>query len=104
MKDVYVIEALRTPFGSFGGALADIPAPKLGALVINRMLEKIGLPSGKVSEVILGHVLAGAQIRNKFRDCIAMPDNQYDLALVSLEYRLQDLLGVQRIVITDRQL
>ena len=42
MENVYVIEALRTPFGSFGGVLADVPAPKLAATVIAELLAKTG--------------------------------------------------------------
>ncbi|MEI6205811.1 MAG: thiolase family protein [Desulfuromonadales bacterium] len=58
MSDVYVVEALRTPFGSFGGMLSDIEAPQLGATVIRRLLEKTGLPGEAVCEVIIGQVLS----------------------------------------------
>jgi acetyl-CoA C-acetyltransferase len=59
MKDVFVVESLRTPLGSFGGALADVEAPRLAATVIKGLLEKTGLPAEAVDEVIVGHVLAG---------------------------------------------
>jgi acetyl-CoA C-acetyltransferase len=59
MDDVFVVEALRTPFGSFGGMLADVEAPKLAATVIKGLLEKAGLPSEAVDEVIVGQVLSG---------------------------------------------
>lgn len=59
MKEVFVIDALRTPFGSFGGQLADVPASSLAATVLTRLLEKHQLPASAVSEVILGQVIQG---------------------------------------------
>jgi len=59
MKDVFVVESLRTPFGSFGGVLSDVEAPKLAATVIGSALERTGLDPAAVSEVILGQVLSG---------------------------------------------
>jgi acetyl-CoA C-acetyltransferase len=59
MKEVFVVDALRTPFGSFGGQLADVPAPRLAATVLARLLEKHRLPAAAVNEVILGQVIQG---------------------------------------------
>src|SRR5665811_323324 len=60
MKNVYVVDALRTPFGSFGGSLADVPAPHLAGAVMKALLEKVDLAPEAVDEVIVGNVLAGA--------------------------------------------
>ena len=59
MKDVYVVEALRTPFGTLGGALADVPAPQLAAQTMAALLEKCRLKPERVGEVIVGQVLSG---------------------------------------------
>ena len=59
MKNVYVVDALRTPFGSFGGSLADVPAPQLAGAVMKALLEKVDLAPEAVDEVIVGNVLAG---------------------------------------------
>jgi acetyl-CoA C-acetyltransferase len=59
MNEVFVVDGLRTPFGSFGGALADIAAPLLGARVMGALLEKSGLAPAAVDEVIIGQVLSG---------------------------------------------
>ena len=59
MKEVYVIESLRTPLGSFGGVLADVEAPRLAAAVISGLLERSGLAADAVDEVIVGQVLSG---------------------------------------------
>ena len=57
MKDVVIVSAVRTPMGSFGGALSSVPAPKLGAAAIKGALSKINLDPSLVQEVIMGNVL-----------------------------------------------
>ncbi|MGT2934051.1 acetyl-CoA C-acetyltransferase [Streptococcus catagoni] len=57
MKKVVIVEALRTPIGSFGGAFKDISAIELGTTVLKKILEKTKLPADMVDEVILGNVL-----------------------------------------------
>ncbi len=59
MKEIFVIDAQRTPFGSFGGALSDIEAPVLGSTAISALLERSGLDPAEVDEVIAGQVLSG---------------------------------------------
>lgn len=56
-KEVYIVSAVRTPMGSFGGALASVPAPKLGATAIKGALNKAGISPDKVEEVFMGNVL-----------------------------------------------
>jgi acetyl-CoA C-acetyltransferase len=57
MKEVYIVSAVRTPLGSFGGTLAGISATKLGATAIKGALERIKLDPSLVNEVIMGSVL-----------------------------------------------
>src|SRR5205814_8652423 len=57
MKEVYVVSAVRTPIGSYGGSLKDIPATKLGAIVIRSAIEKAGIRPEQVDEVLMGCVL-----------------------------------------------
>jgi acetyl-CoA C-acetyltransferase len=56
-KEVYIVAAVRTPMGSFGGALSTVPATKLGATAIKGALEKAGVSADKVGEVFMGNVL-----------------------------------------------
>jgi acetyl-CoA C-acetyltransferase len=56
-KEVYVVAAVRTPMGSFGGALSSVPATKLGATAIKGALEKSGVDAKHVTEVFMGNVL-----------------------------------------------
>ncbi|MCC7302065.1 MAG: acetyl-CoA C-acyltransferase [Bacteroidia bacterium] len=56
-KEVFIVSAVRTPLGSFGGSLASVPAPRLGAVAIKGALDRIGLAPGEVQEVIMGCVI-----------------------------------------------
>lgn len=58
MKEVYIVSAVRTPIGSFGGSLASLSAVTLGAVAVKGALEKIGLDPKHVQEVFLGNVLS----------------------------------------------
>jgi acetyl-CoA C-acetyltransferase len=57
-KEVYIVSAVRTPIGSFGGVLADISATQLGATALKGALEKAGVPIEEIDEVILGNVVS----------------------------------------------
>jgi acetyl-CoA C-acetyltransferase len=57
MKEVYIVSAVRTPIGSWGGALKDVTAPRLGAAAIKAALERAGVKGEDVDEVLMGCVL-----------------------------------------------
>ncbi len=57
MKEVYILSAVRTPIGSFGGSLSSLSAPQLGAAAIKGALAKAGIDPKEVQEVIMGNVL-----------------------------------------------
>ena len=57
-KEVFIVSAVRTPIGSFGGTLADISATKLGAAAIKGALEKAGVAPDQVQDVIMGNVVS----------------------------------------------
>lgn len=58
---VVIVSAVRTPIGSFMGALSSIPAPKLGAAAIKGVLEKINLDPDQVDEVLMGNVIQAGE-------------------------------------------
>lgn len=58
MNQVYIIDALRTPFGSFGGTLADVPATQLAATVTRALLEQSQLDPGALDQFIAGQVIS----------------------------------------------
>ena len=57
MKEVVIVSAVRTPIGSFLGALSKVSAPELGAVAIKGALDKIKLDPKEVNEVLMGHVV-----------------------------------------------
>ena len=67
MREVVIVSAVRTPIGSFGGTLAQIPAVELGALVIKEALRRAGVNPNQVDEVIMGNVLQAGLGQNPAR-------------------------------------
>jgi len=56
-KIVYIVSAVRTPMGSFGGSLKDFSAPELGAIAIKAAVERAGILPSAIQEVLMGCVL-----------------------------------------------
>jgi acetyl-CoA C-acetyltransferase len=57
MKEVVIVSAVRTPIGSFGGALKDLSATKLGAVAIKAAIERAGIKPEQVQDVLMGCVI-----------------------------------------------
>ena len=57
MSDVVIVSAVRTPVGSFNGALSSLPAHELGKIAIQAAVERAGVAADDVSDVIMGQVL-----------------------------------------------
>lgn len=58
MKEVYIISAVRTPIGSFGGSLLGFSATRLGAIAIKAAIERAGIEPPMVQELYMGNVLS----------------------------------------------
>lgn len=67
MKEVYIIGAVRTAIGSFGGSLVNIPAVDLGAIVIKEALNRAKVAADMIDEVLLGCVLQAGLGQNPAR-------------------------------------
>ena len=67
MTDVVIVSAARTAVGKFGGSLARVAAPELGATVIRALLERANVAPDLISEVIMGQVLAAGSGQNPAR-------------------------------------
>ncbi len=78
MKEVYIVSAVRTPIGAFGGGLTEVSATQLGAVAIKAAVERAGIKPEDVNEVLMGCVLqanlgqAPARQASKFA---GLPDN-----------------------------
>ena len=70
MEDVVIVAAARTAVGKFGGSLARVPAPELGATTIKALLERSGLKPELVDEVLLGQVLTAGSGQNPARQAV----------------------------------
>ena len=70
MEDIVIVSAVRTAVGKFGGSLAKIPAPELGAIVIKEALARAKVDPSQVSEVIMGQVLAAGAGQNPARQAL----------------------------------
>jgi acetyl-CoA C-acetyltransferase len=58
MKEVYIVAAVRTPIGSFGGTLVGLSATQLGSLAVKAAMSKINLDAKQVQELFFGNVIS----------------------------------------------
>jgi acetyl-CoA C-acetyltransferase len=70
MSDIVIVAAARTAVGKFGGSLAKVPAPELGAAVIADLLKRAKLTGDQISEVVLGQVLTAGSGQNAARQAV----------------------------------
>jgi acetyl-CoA C-acetyltransferase len=78
MADAFILSAGRTPIGKYLGALADIPAPQLGAIVLAEALRRAGVTPDRVDEVIVGNVIQAGLGQNPARQAAlkaGLPDS-----------------------------
>lgn len=67
MKDVVIVDGLRTPFLKYGTEFKDMPAHELGAVVVRELLERLNLSGRKLDEVIVGNVAQPPEAANVAR-------------------------------------
>jgi len=70
MEEVVIVAAARTAVGKFGGSIAKVAAPELGATVIKALLVRSGISGDLVNEVILGQVLTAGSGQNPARQAL----------------------------------
>ena len=68
--DIVIVSAARTAVGKFGGSLAKISAPELGAIVIREAIARAGLQPDQIGEVIMGQVLTAGAGQNPARQAM----------------------------------
>ena len=64
MKEVYIVDAVRTPVGRMGGTLKTAQAHELGAVVCKALMERTGLDPKLVEEVVIAQVKQNAKASN----------------------------------------
>ncbi len=70
MKEVVIVDAVRTPVGSFGGGLTGIPAVQLGTIVVKELIRRTGIDPSQVDELIFGCVLQAGLGQNVARQVL----------------------------------
>ena len=70
MKDVFIVEAVRTAIGNFGGAFTATGAVDLGAAVVKALLERTKVGAAEVDEIVLGCVLQAGLGQNPARQVL----------------------------------
>ena len=79
-----IVSAVRTPIGSFGGALKDLDAPHLGSLVIREALRRCGVEARELDEVILGNVLQAGFGPNPARSAAVKAGVPYEVPAMTI--------------------
>lgn len=106
MRQVAVVQALRTPVGSFGGSLKDVSAVDLGALVIREVLRQSGIEGALVDEVIMGNVLQAGLGQNPGRQAAVKGGIPYHIPALTINKVCGSglkavILGAQSILLGD---
>jgi acetyl-CoA C-acetyltransferase len=84
MEEVYIVGAVRTPIGSFNGTLSGFTATELGSLVINEAINRAGITTDQVDEVIMGNVLPGGLGQNPARQAMLKAGLPYEVGAITV--------------------
>ena len=84
MREVIIASIVRTPVGTFGGTLKDVPAVQLGVIVVKEALKRAGIEPGQVENVVLGNVLQAAQGQNPARQVLVHAGIPYEVPALTI--------------------
>ncbi len=106
MKEVYIVSAVRTPIGSWGGKLASFSATRLGAIAIKGALDRIKLDDKEVTEVYMGNVMSATLGQAPARQAAkfaGLPDSVHCTTInkVCASGMKAVMLGAQSIILGD---
>ena len=86
-NDVVIVSGVRTPIGSYTGALRDVPAYRLGALVLDAAVKKAGLDPARVDEVVMGQSYQNGESVNVARMALLAADWPVTVTGITLDRR-----------------
>jgi acetyl-CoA C-acetyltransferase len=84
MREVVIVQAARTPIGSFNGSLSKFTATELGGLAMKEVLNRSGLDASQVDEVIMGNVLPHGLGQNPARQALFKAEIPYEAGAVTV--------------------
>lgn len=87
MEDVVIVSGLRTPIGSYGGALRDVQAYKLASLILNEAIKKADIQPAWVDDVIMGQSYQNGECANAARMALLDAGWPHDIPGVTLDRR-----------------
>jgi acetyl-CoA C-acetyltransferase len=80
----WIVDGVRTPMGAMNGALAGVPAPRLGAACIEALLRRTGVEGGRVDEVIMGNVIGAGLGQNPARQAAVFAGLPYGVGATTV--------------------
>lgn len=84
MKEIVIVSGVRTPLGTFNGSLSDVPATRLGALVIEESIKRAGIKKEMVNEVIMGMVLPCGYGQNPAKQSAIMAGMPWEAECITI--------------------
>jgi len=84
MKEIVIVSGVRTPLGGFNGSLGDMPATKLGAMVIEEAVKRAGITKEMVNEVIMGLVLPCGYGQNPAKQAAVMAKMPWEVECITV--------------------
>lgn len=84
MKEIVIVSGVRTPLGAFNGSLGQIPATRLGALVIEESIKRAGIGKEIVDEVIMGMVLPCSYGQNPAKQAAVMAEMPWEAECITV--------------------
>ena len=86
MREVVIASAVRTAIGTFGGALKDVPAADLGAIVIKEAVNRAGIKPELVNEVVMGNVIQAGLGQNVARQAAVKAGLPVEIPAMTIKY------------------
>ncbi len=84
MREAVIVSAVRTPLGSFNGALGNVGATKLGAIVIEEAVKRAGIEKKNVNEVIMGMVLPCSYGQNPAKQAAVLAKMPWEAECITI--------------------
>jgi len=84
MNEIVIVSGVRTPLGAFNGSLAEMPATRLGALVIKEAIKRAGISNDMVNEVIMGMVLPCSYGQNPAKQAAVMAEMPWEVECITV--------------------
>lgn len=84
MKEIVIVSGVRTPLGNFNGSLGEIPATKLGAMVIEEAVKRAGIKKEMVNEAIMGMVLPCGYGQNPAKQSVVQAQMPWEVEAITV--------------------